>query len=169
MTQRIEYGDDMIQNKNECRDGGPGMMPATPKACGRTRVLVAEDDDQLRRFLVKVLSAHEYAPVECHDGFELFQHLQPFAEHGAVPDFDAIISDILMPGPTGLEILEDLHDRPGFPPMILITGYGDAGVYERARKAGAFAVLDKPFGIGELLGKLHEIPPSPCRSSMNGK
>jgi DNA-binding response OmpR family regulator len=48
--------------------------------------------------------------------------------------------------------------------MILITAFGDEGTHARAEKAGAAAVLDKPFGIDQLLAKLHEIvPPLPSR------
>ena len=64
-----------------------------------------------------------------------------------------------MPGLTGLEILEDLHDDKGFPPMILITAFGNKEIHDRAKAAGAAAVLDKPFGIEALLAKLHEIAP----------
>lgn len=127
---------------------------------GRPRVLVAEDDDEMRQVLVRALAVHGYAPVECRDGFDLFAHLEAFVGRHATLEFEAIISDILMPGPTGLEILEALHDHAGFPPMILITAYGDNRTHARARKAGAAAILDKPFGIDELMAKLREIVPS---------
>jgi CheY-like chemotaxis protein len=134
-------------------------------------VLVAEDDDEMRKLLAKVLYADGYAAVECRDGVDLFRQLEPFVVRRAALDFDVIVSDIRMPGLTGLEILEDLHDCRGFPPMILITAFGDAGVHARARKAGAAAVLDKPFGTEELLNKLHEIAPRERlgNNTMNGR
>jgi two-component system, response regulator, stage 0 sporulation protein F len=144
-------GEKMTQNEHECNE------------CVRTelrpRVLVAEDDDAMRHLLSKVLYADGYAAVECRDGIDLFGRLEAFVGRRATLDFDAIISDIVMPGLTGLDILEALHSRNGFPPMILITAFGDKGIHGRARKAGAAAVLDKPFGFDELLAKLHEIVP----------
>ncbi len=125
------------------------------------RVLLAEDDDQMRRILARMLSAHGYAPIECRDGFDLSEHLERIAKHGLLLEIDAIVSDILMPGPTGLDVLEALHERPQFPPMILITGSCDKATRARAQKAGAAAVLEKPFRTDVLLAKLHEI--APCR------
>jgi CheY-like chemotaxis protein len=113
----------------------------------------------MRQLLAKVLYADGYAAVECCDGIDLFARLEAFVGRRAALDFEAIISDIVMPGLTGLEILEALHDHTGFPPVILITAFGDKGTHGRAKKAGAVAVLDKPFGIDELLAKLHEIVP----------
>ena len=158
-VQDTIYGDTMTQNDHENKGTDGAAAPAAMKPNGRPCVLVAEDDDEMRRLLAKVLCADGYATVECHNGVDLYKHLEPFVVRKAALDFDAIISDIRMPGLTGLEILEDLHDCRGFPPVILITAFGDAGVHARARKAGAAAVLDKPFGTEELLDKLHEIAP----------
>jgi CheY-like chemotaxis protein len=149
----------MIQDNHDSKDDDRGLPPAGPRTDGRPRVLIAEDDDAMRRLLVKVLRADGYAAVECRDGMDLFGHLEAFVGREAALDFDAIISDILMPGPTGLEILEALHGRTGFPPVILITAFGDKGIHARAEEAGAAAVLDKPFAIEDLLTKLHEIVP----------
>jgi len=159
----------MVQNSRDTKDQqglptSPGRLPgelgsSAAARNGRRRVLVAEDDKGMRELLIKVLGADGYAAVECRDGIELFGHLEAFVGRRASLDFDVIISDILMPGPTGLEILEALHDRMGFPPMILITAFGDKGTHARAEKAGVAAVLDKPFEIDELLVKLHDIAP----------
>ncbi len=149
----------MIENNCDAKDDDRGVLPEASRTDGRPRVLIAEDDNEMRRLLLKVLRADGYAAVECRDGIELFGHLEAFVGRQADLDFDAIISDILMPGPTGLEILEALHDRTGFPPVILITAFGDKATHARAEKAGAAAVLDKPFGIDELLAKVHEIAP----------
>jgi len=135
--------------------------PLAERTTERPRVLVGEDDDEMRKLLARVLGEHGYVVVECRDGMDLFGHLEAFIGREATLDFDAIISDILMPGPTGLDILQALHDRMGFPPVILITAFGDAGIHAQAAKAGAAAVLDKPFDIDQLLTVLHKIAPRP--------
>jgi len=156
----LMMGDVMIQDNNHAsNDVNRKETRGARGTNGRFRVLVAEDDDEMRKFLTRVLRADGYVPVECRDGIDLFGHLEAFVGRETVLDVDVIISDILMPGPTGLEILEALHDRAGFPPVILITAFGDAGIHARARKAGAAAVLDKPFNTSDLLARLHEIVP----------
>ncbi len=149
----------MIQNDRVSRDNGLGVPAAAPRPGGRPRILVAEDDDAMRQLLVREVRRDGYTAVECRDGVDLVGHLAALVGRQATLDFDAIIADICMPGWTGLEILEALHDHAGFPPVILITTFGNSAIHARAEKAGAAAVLDKPFAIGELLARLHAIVP----------
>ena len=149
----------MIQSNRASEDDEQGVSPVAPRTRGRPRILIAEDDGAMRQLLAKVLRADGYAAAECRDGVDLVGQLEAFVGRQAALDFDAIVSDILMLGWTGLEILEALHDRAGFPPVILITAFGNDGTHARAEKAGAVAVLDKPFAIDELLARLHEIVP----------
>lgn len=151
----------MVQHKLEYDNDVRAVPSVTPRTKVRPRILIAEDDERMRQLLAKVVRADGYDVVECRDGIDLFRHLEAFVGRQATLDFEAIISDILMPGPTGLEILEALHDRTGFPPVILITAFGDKGTHARAQKAKVAAVLDKPFEIEELLSKLHATVP--CR------
>jgi CheY-like chemotaxis protein len=164
-------GDRMVQNNVDSTHVGTGAACRAVRTDGRPRVLIAEDDDEMRRLLAKVLYADGYTAVECRDGIDLFRQLEPFFVRRTALDVDAIVSDVRMPGLTGLEILEDLHGYRGCPPVILITAFGDAGIHARARKAGAAAVLDKPFGTEELLNTLHEIAPRAPheKDRMNGK
>ena len=147
----------MVQNNRDPKDVNRRLLPSPGKAKGRPRILLAEDDDEMRTLLARVLYADGYAVAECRDGIDLFGRIEPFVVREVPLDVDAIVSDICMPGLTGLEILEDLHDRAGFPPVILITAFGDKGIHARAERAGVAAMLDKPFGIDELLAKLHKI------------
>jgi DNA-binding response OmpR family regulator len=64
-----------------------------------------------------------------------------------------------MPGVTGLEVLEGTREYKEFPPMILITAFGDEETHDQARRLGAAAIFDKPFDIDELLAKVREILP----------
>jgi DNA-binding NtrC family response regulator len=75
---------------------------------------------------------------------------------------DAIVSDIRMPGTSGLAILEGLNECQSAMPVILITAFGDRDTHERARQLGVVAVFDKPFDMADLLAALHRVvPPQP--------
>jgi DNA-binding response OmpR family regulator len=63
---------------------------------------------------------------------------------------DLIISDLMMPGYTGIEILSAIRQADFDTPVILITAYGDRAAHERAFELGA-AMIDKPFGVNVLL------------------
>jgi CheY-like chemotaxis protein len=125
-------------------------------------ILVAEDDADMRAMLVTVLQRKGYQIQECKDGWDLLAYLK----HYIIPtpnhqNLDLIISDIRMPGVTGLEMLTVAESSPGFPPVILITAFGDERTHAVASRKGAIAVFDKPFEIDVLLAKVHEVVPWP--------
>ena len=72
-------------------------------------------------------------------------------------DIDLVISDIRMPWVTGMEVLRGMRQCLGYPPVILITAFGDDQTHAEARQLGAAAVFDKPFDIEELLEKVREL------------
>ena len=130
------------------------------------RILLAEDDDELRKLLTWSLHKEGYRVTECTDGMVLLNNLDGYLFLEEANGFDLIISDIRMPGLTGIEILEGLHTYENFPPMILITAFGDEETHAQAHRLGATAILDKPFDIEDLLTKVREILQS---SSTSGK
>jgi len=123
------------------------------------RVLLAEDDKEMRRFLGQALRKSGYEVVECPDGMAMLTHLADFLlpEELGPETFDLIISDIRMPGISGMEVLEGKPKQRDFPPMILITAFGDAETYARAMTFGAAAMFYKPFDIDDLLGTVKSI------------
>lgn len=123
------------------------------------RVLVADDNGEMCLLLAMYLVQAGYDVVQCHDGFELIEHLASYMLPSSGETYDLIVSDIRMPNLSGLDILEGLGDRDDFPPMILITAFGDPRTHERARKLGAAAFFDKPFSILDLVDKVRELVP----------
>ena len=115
-------------------------------AAGRPkRVLVADDDDDICALLRVVLEplAHVTTVGDAESALEVI---------AAQPAFDAIISDFMLPGITGLEFVERVRVDEGQArvPILVISGHGALGVGERARAAGADAFLDKPFTLEQL-------------------
>ncbi|MGW8324158.1 MAG: response regulator [Desulfobacterales bacterium] len=123
-------------------------------------ILLAEDDKEMRSLLALMLRKEGYQVCECMDGLSLLDMLSSFflpdEEH---ENFDLIISDIRMPGVTGMEILMGANELDDFPPIILITAFGDKETHVQAERLGAVALFDKPFDIDEMLEKVRTILP----------
>jgi DNA-binding response OmpR family regulator len=138
---------------------------STPTATGSTesttapspaRVLLAEDDFELRELLACLLRADGHEVIEACDGNELWSLLS--GESGradAKMPFSLVVSDVRMPGLTAFDVLTSLQ-RVITVPVILITAFGDQTTHLRALRLGASRVLDKPFDCDELRDAVYE-------------
>ncbi|MCY1044453.1 response regulator [Corallococcus sp. bb12-1] len=115
-----------------------------------TRILVADDQLEMRTLIRKMLVRRGYEVVEASDGPDLVRVLIDglTADESRAPDL--IITDVRMPGFTGLEVLARLRREQWDTPVILITAFGDAKLHSEAQRLGAAYVLDKPFELDEL-------------------
>jgi RNA polymerase sigma factor (sigma-70 family) len=68
--------------------------------------------------------------------------------------FDCIVSDVRMPGMSGLDLVRHLDERSYVRPIILITGHGDVDMAVTAIKNGAFDFIEKPFDEARLLASI---------------
>jgi CheY-like chemotaxis protein len=114
------------------------------------RILVAEDDVQMRRLVATILRSSGYRVVEACDGAEVLERVESTIWADRQDLFGAIVSDMNMPALTGLDVLAALRCTAVDTPFILITAYGDEGVRAEATALGAAAVLDKPIDLEEL-------------------
>jgi DNA-binding response OmpR family regulator len=114
------------------------------------RILLAEDDRELRELLAFCLYRAGYSVTSCDNGLELLELLGlsvgPNAEH-----FDLVLTDLRMPALTGLEVLEAFHDLPVRPPFVCMTAFGDEATHALAAKLGATMTIDKPFDLDHLI------------------
>lgn len=127
------------------------------------RILLAENDNDMRKLMALLFHKHGYEVIECADGTKLLDYLYlcsvSFPEETEV--FNIIVSDIRMQGFTGLEVLKGIHKYEALPPVVLITAFGDENTHAQAYQLGAAEIFDKPFDINDLLAKVQEIvPPS---------
>lgn len=113
----------------------------------RPRLLVAEDDDDLRYLIASALSAAGFDVVQCRHGVELLCELDE--PTGAPPV--GIVTDIRMPGVSGLSILEGLRSFTRDIPVVVISGYAGDQIRARESELGVIRVFDKPFDIDELV------------------
>jgi DNA-binding NtrC family response regulator len=129
----------------------------------RTRILLAEDDDELRWALTALLLSEGYEVVAVADGRALLEHLgaSMLLEQREGPP-DLIVSDVRMPGISGLRVLEGVRDRGWTTPVVLMSAFGDEETRHQAKALGATAFLEKPFDFG----RLQQIIASVVRSSI---
>ncbi|MFO7766176.1 MAG: response regulator [Pelovirga sp.] len=109
------------------------------------KILLAEDDAELRELLALVLEGAGYQVAQCSDGEQLLARLEE------CDPFHLVISDIRMPGLNGLEVLARLQGRLQQIPFICMTAFGDARTHHKARRLGAAATIDKPFDLDEMI------------------
>lgn len=115
------------------------------------RVLLAEDDSALRSMLKEALEADGWDVRAVGTGFALADELCNWLSADADPPAEVLISDLWMPGLTGLEVLEGLSGAGLRIPTILMSAFCSKQDRLSARQLGALAVLDKPFETEDLL------------------
>jgi CheY-like chemotaxis protein len=114
------------------------------------RVLVAEDDAEMRGIVVEALRADGLDVVELTDGGRLLVDISARLKAGQRDEsIDLIVSDIRMPICTGLQIVEALRDAHWHTPVILMTAFGDEATRKHAEALQA-VLFDKPFDIDDL-------------------
>lgn len=114
----------------------------------KRRVLVIEDDDDIRLLLQKELSSYFEVAVEA-DG-------KSGLEYAINNDVDMIVCDVMMPGLSGFEVTNRLKSdfATSHIPIILLTALGDADHYLKGIERGADAYITKPFSIRLLLVRI---------------
>ena len=121
------------------------------------RVLVVEDDAQLRRLIVARLRARGYAVVEAEDGVDLLGWMGSTMWTPDDAPIDAVVTDVNLPDLTALEVLAALRVRDSGIPIVLVTGVTDERVHQEAYALGASAILTKPFDFDHLNAVLSEL------------
>jgi len=112
------------------------------------RILVVDDERSMREMLEIFLGREGYEVIGCASAADAL------AEIDGKPPFDLVISDINMPGLTGLDLLRQIHDDSPDLPVIMITAYGSPDSAVEAMKLGAVDYITKPFRIEEVKARI---------------
>ena len=137
------YATDWQVSKPE--PGRPVMIAGRP-----ARILIAEDDLEMRRLLVSDLRSEGYEVLESENGYELLEAMRMLLFDGEAVPVDLVVSDERMPGLLGTEVLGLLRTAKWPTPFLLITAFGDPQTHDDALRLGAAAVIDKPFDLDEF-------------------
>lgn len=161
------WGNSTVPRANGARPSVPlfGTMTAGPPpmvvvvrealhtlATSGPRVLVADPDEVSRRLIVNAVRASARDVVEVGDALGALDTFRAMLHGDRESNFDVIVSDVRMPGFSGLDVLAALRamhaDRPG---VIILTGARDDAMRRSARELGAVAILEKPVRAAEVV------------------
>jgi signal transduction histidine kinase len=131
----------------------PAPLPPPPvaPADGKPRLLLADDEPDMRRFLRSQLDG-QFAVCEATDGAQAVE----LAEQQAP---DLILCDLMMPGKDGLQVCRELRASPATRgiPLVLLTAWADEATKLAGLAAGASDFLTKPFSTTELTVRLQNL------------
>ncbi len=118
------------------------MAPLLPN--NNEKVLIVEDDEKMLDLLHRVLDRHGLSVTTCTRGWEALEKV-------GQEIYDLIISDIRMPGMTGLELLKHVRSLSPDTSVILMTAFGSVDSAVASMKQGAYDYITKPFKMDEFI------------------
>lgn len=110
---------------------------------GHLSVLVVDDDPRVLGAVSDILQLDDHDVSTADDGFEAFELIKACK-------YDLLITDLGMPGMSGIELAIEAHKLQPRLPVIVVTGYGARITPAERESAGIVGVIDKPFRISEL-------------------
>jgi len=131
----------------------------------RTRIFLAEDDKEMRGLVASVLRRSGHEVVEAADGLELLRQIESVDELESEACRDLVVTDVRMPGATGLEVLASLRQSRPNVPVVLVSSFGDEELRADARQLGAAAFLDKPFSLAALQTTILQLSAWPANNN----
>jgi PAS domain S-box-containing protein len=124
---------------------------ATPIATGNEKILIAEDDDGVRRLMREALQECGYTIIEAVDGQDA---IDKFTGH---PDIDLIVVDSVMPRKNGREVYAEIHGMDPDVRVLFTSGYTRDIVLDKGIEDGQFDFIAKPLLFASFLEKVREI------------
>jgi two-component system KDP operon response regulator KdpE len=115
---------------------------------GMTPILVIDDEPPIRRLLRTSLTANGFQVIEAANGAEGIASIKAHRP-------DVIILDLGLPDVDGLDLIRKLRDNGNRTPIIVLSSRGEEGIKVDALDAGADDYVTKPFGMAELIARIH--------------
>ncbi|MBP6773715.1 MAG: response regulator [Gemmatimonadaceae bacterium] len=125
-------------------------------ARGTERVLVADDESGIRAVVQRVLEANGYETIVVADARAALREL-----HDRGDDIDILLTDVVMPGMTGTELVDTLREQRPDLPVVLMSGFGEAESLQRQLNEPGVTFLPKPFNAGGLAAAVRDALDAP--------
>ena len=126
------------------------MVANDPNARGVQRILLAEDDEDMRRFLVKALTKAGYDVVSFGNGLEAYERLRE-------EPFTLLLTDIVMPEMDGIELARKASELDPDLKIMFITGFAAVTLNTNSRAPKNARVLSKPFHLKDLVREIDRL------------
>ena len=110
-------------------------------------ILLAEDDESLRKFLCAALVKAGHAVTDFGDGGDAFECLKDYT-------FDLLLTDIVMPGMDGIELAKRAVEMNGGLKIMFITGFAAVALHPSSGAPKQAKVLSKPFHLREIVAEV---------------
>ncbi len=131
------------------------LPPIAPRATGSGTVLVADDEDSVRRLTSEILRRLGYTIVAVETGDDALRRFT------AEPDrFQLVLLDITMPGIDGLNALRRMRELRPAVPCVILSGHSEQDATGQFGGTGATTFLQKPFEIADLVQALARVKPA---------
>ena len=127
----------------------PNLPHMTPAFGPGDSILVVDDDGEILQLIAKFLRANGFHVVTARSGAEMQEALRR-------TDIDLVVLDVMLPGPSGLDLCRDLR-RTSALPVIMLTAKGDEIDRIVGLEVGADDYLPKPFNPRELLARINAV------------
>lgn len=116
------------------------------------KLLIVDDEETIRFSLSQafITSDAEYEVSVASDALEALEKLKKY-------DFDLVITDIMMPGMDGFELIKKLKQYKPNIPVIVITAYGDEEKEQKSKKLNVVEYIEKPFDIHAIREKVFRL------------
>ena len=121
------------------------MVQSAELFASKTKVLIVDDDSDLRLTLCEYLETRRFRVSSAKCGSEAIRMVELGQE------FDIVFTDLMMPpGPDGLEVLRAIREQQPHAHVVVMTGYSSIETAIESIRVGAFDYLTKPFQLAEL-------------------
>ena len=111
------------------------------------KIILAEDDDDMRRFLVKALEKAGHVVTSFGEGASAFEEIKQTT-------FDLLLTDIVMPGMDGIELAKRAAELNATLKIMFITGFAAVALHPASGAPKQAKVLSKPFHLREIVAEV---------------
>ena len=126
------------------------MEANDPRARSVQRILLAEDDEDMRRFLVKALEKAGYDVIAFGNGFEAYERLKE-------EPFTLLLTDIVMPEMDGIELARKASELDPELKIMFITGFAAVALNPDNQAPKDAKILSKPFHLRDLVDQVERM------------
>ena len=118
----------------------------------KARVLIVDDNEQVRKMLKKLLLRHGYQITTAESGESAIELLQP-----TVDNVDLVLTDYVMQKGNGIELLKKIREANMFLPVIIMTAFGQKELVIEALQNRCDGYIEKPFDGNTLIAEIERV------------